>query len=303
MIGDKKSRTRPYYLRRCKRVSPKNIESLPSELLSDILVRLPADHLYDRVRLVCRSWYHIIHSYDFVDTQIQHSTCGLLLCCREVWGGHHPILITATQGGRIETSVKWCADNCYSGVEGIELKVTVFETLRNLYAEYVEAYRVSTSTTNIVRNASDAQTGSSSNVSGVSSVKSSTSRSQSKYESFRKTVTSVDQMKSDFDLYFEEAVEEWNEPTQFDAIGWWKMHRMKYKILSKMACDVLSIPITTVASESAFSAGGRVIDPHRASLGVDTVQMLLCAEDWLRARYEIKGKAKDKENTKEITFT
>ncbi|XP_057808840.1 LOW QUALITY PROTEIN: serine/threonine-protein kinase ATM [Salvia miltiorrhiza] len=148
--------------------------------------------------------------------------------------------------------IEWCADNCYSGVEGIELKVTVFETLRNLYAEYVEAYRVSTSTTNIVRNASDAQTGSSSNVSGVSSVKSSTSRSQSKYESFRKTVTSVDQMKSDFDLYFEEAVEEWNEPTQFDAIGWWKMHRMKYKILSKMACDVLSIPITTVASESAL---------------------------------------------------
>ncbi|XP_057796253.1 uncharacterized protein LOC131012328 [Salvia miltiorrhiza] len=104
MVGDKNSRTRPYYLRRCKRVRPTNIESLPSELLSDILVRLSADHLYDRVRLACLRWYHIIHSYDFVNAQIQHSTCGLLLCCREVWGGHHPILITATQGGRIETS-------------------------------------------------------------------------------------------------------------------------------------------------------------------------------------------------------
>ncbi|XP_057776488.1 uncharacterized protein LOC130995273 isoform X2 [Salvia miltiorrhiza] len=98
------SRSRSYYFRRCKRVRPTNIESLPSELLSDILVRLPADHLYDRVRLVCRRWYHIIHSYDFVNTQIQHSTYGLLLCCIGVWGGHHPILITATQGGRIETS-------------------------------------------------------------------------------------------------------------------------------------------------------------------------------------------------------
>ncbi|XP_057785352.1 putative F-box protein At3g52320 [Salvia miltiorrhiza] len=104
MVVYKNSRSRPYYLRRCKRVRPTNIESLPSELLSDILVRLPADHLYDRVRLACRRWYHIIHSYDFVDTQIQHSTYGLLLYCICVWGGHHPILITATQGGRIETS-------------------------------------------------------------------------------------------------------------------------------------------------------------------------------------------------------
>ncbi|XP_057775469.1 uncharacterized protein LOC130994444 [Salvia miltiorrhiza] len=34
----------------------------------------------------------------------EHSTYGLLLCCREAWGGHHPILLTASQGGRIETS-------------------------------------------------------------------------------------------------------------------------------------------------------------------------------------------------------
>lgn len=77
----------------------------------------------------------------------------------------------------------------------------------------------------------------------------------------------------------------WKESTAFDAICWWKMNSSKFKILSRMACDVLSIPITTVALECVFSAGGRVIDPHRASLGVDTVQILLCAGDWLRARY------------------
>jgi len=50
-----------------------------------------------------------------------------------------------------------------------------------------------------------------------------------------------------------------------------------------MAKDILAIPITTVAFESSFSAGGRVIDPHRASLKTETVQMLLCGSDWVRA--------------------
>lgn len=35
---------------------------------------------------------------------------------------------------------------------------------------------------------------------------------------------------------------------------------MKYHILSKMARDILDIPITTVALEAAFSASSRVID-------------------------------------------
>ncbi|XP_057465854.1 uncharacterized protein LOC130755510 [Actinidia eriantha] len=47
-----------------------------------------------------------------------------------------------------------------------------------------------------------------------------------------------------------------------------------------MACDILSIPINSVASESTFNAGGRVIDPYCASLSTETVQMLLCEDDW-----------------------
>ncbi|OAY54993.2 hypothetical protein MANES_03G079516v8 [Manihot esculenta] len=52
----------------------------------------------------------------------------------------------------------------------------------------------------------------------------------------------------------------------------WKMNNMKFRILSKMARDVLSIPIIIVASESAFSAGGRIIDQHRALLEAEIVQ-------------------------------
>ena len=38
--------------------------------------------------------------------------------------------------------------------------------------------------------------------------------------------------------------------------------------------------------------GGGVIDPYYASLGANTIQVLLCGEDWLRAYYGIKRKEK-----------
>jgi hAT family C-terminal dimerisation region len=56
-----------------------------------------------------------------------------------------------------------------------------------------------------------------------------------------------------------------------------------FPILSKLARDVLCIPITTVASESAFSAGGRVLDDYRSSLKKDMVKILVCGGDWIKA--------------------
>ncbi|KAG5536442.1 hypothetical protein RHGRI_024014 [Rhododendron griersonianum] len=103
----------------------------------------------------------------------------------------------------------------------------------------------------------------------------------------------IQPVKSDLDIYLEEGVyicasqaqgEEVLDP-HFDALEWWKANTLKYRILSKMACDILSIPIT---SESTFSAGGRVIDPYRASLATETVEMLLCGADYVRAYHGLK---------------
>ena len=59
-----------------------------------------------------------------------------------------------------------------------------------------------------------------------------------------------------------------------------------------MVCKILSIPITTVASESTFSVGGMVIDAYCSSLGINLVQMLFCGSDWYRNFYDLKRKSK-----------
>ncbi|KAK4478933.1 hypothetical protein RD792_014440 [Penstemon davidsonii] len=75
-------------------------------------------------------------------------------------------------------------------------------------------------------------------------------------------------VKSDLDIYLEEGRYICNEESDvnFNALDWWKANTLKFRYLSNMARDILSIPITTVASESAFSAGGRVLDQYRSSL-------------------------------------
>uniref|UniRef100_A0A8R7Q0E5 HAT C-terminal dimerisation domain-containing protein n=1 Tax=Triticum urartu TaxID=4572 RepID=A0A8R7Q0E5_TRIUA len=41
--------------------------------------------------------------------------------------------------------------------------------------------------------------------------------------------------------------------------------------------------VSTVASESAFSAGGRVVDPFRGCLEPETVEALICTKSWIGA--------------------
>ena len=61
------------------------------------------------------------------------------------------------------------------------------------------------------------------------------------------------------------------------------MHSTKYPILSRMARDLFAAPASTVASESAFSTGGRVISDYRSRLTSKNVEALICLQDWLRA--------------------
>ncbi|KAF7116969.1 hypothetical protein RHSIM_RhsimUnG0008700 [Rhododendron simsii] len=94
--------------------------------------------------------------------------------------------------------------------------------------------------------------------------------------------------KSELGKYLVEASED--DSDKFDVLRWWKLNSSKYPIVSQMARDVLAIPVSTVASESAFSTGGRVIDPYRSSLSPKTVEALICTQQWIRKPTKINIK-------------
>jgi hypothetical protein len=43
---------------------------------------------------------------------------------------------------------------------------------------------------------------------------------------------------------------------ELDIIQWWQYVGVKYPTLTRIARDIMTIPVTTVASESIFSIGG-----------------------------------------------
>ncbi|KAL3643109.1 hypothetical protein CASFOL_013924 [Castilleja foliolosa] len=94
-----------------------------------------------------------------------------------------------------------------------------------------------------------------------------------------KRKNSVDS-SNDLERYLNDGIEEGGP--DFDILLWWKGKVATYRSVAIMARDILSIPITSVASESAFSGAGRVLDPFRSSLTPKLVEALVCAQDWLR---------------------
>ncbi|CAL1383073.1 unnamed protein product [Linum trigynum] len=66
-----------------------------------------------------------------------------------------------------------------------------------------------------------------------------------------------------------------------DVLVWWKNNESQFPELAHLARDILSIPITTVASESAFSMGGRVLSSWQSSLLPENAEALITTRNWL----------------------
>jgi len=86
---------------------------------------------------------------------------------------------------------------------------------------------------------------------------------------------------NELDKYLEEETMEVG--SNLDILQYWKMQSATYPALARMASDILAVPASTVPSESAFSTGGRVVSDYRSRLKSETVEALICLQDWLRS--------------------
>ena len=80
-------------------------------------------------------------------------------------------------------------------------------------------------------------------------------------------------VQSQLDIYLDEGCCVGNN---LDVLEYWKLHKHRFPKLAIMAGYILSILITTVASESSFSIGGRILHKYRNCLLPKTVQGLIC---------------------------
>jgi len=82
--------------------------------------------------------------------------------------------------------------------------------------------------------------------------------------------------KQQFDAYLDEPV--LPRSSDFDRLSWWKLNGVKYPILQEIARDILVIPLSSVASESAFNTCSRIVSSHRNKLHLKMIEAL-CAQN------------------------
>ncbi|XP_031273318.1 zinc finger BED domain-containing protein RICESLEEPER 2-like [Pistacia vera] len=186
--------------------------------------------------------------------------------------------------------IQWAFPKMYSEAEGRANMVTVRDVLYELYGEYVQANQGVT-----IARASTSQGDGHGAIDEVAVVEG--AKAWDDFSTFLDVVETVEPSQSELDCYLGEGCHKCvGDHDSFDALQWWKANSTKFPVLSRMAREILAIPITTVASESAFSAGSRVIDSYRASLSPATVEMLLCGCDWCRTLNGVKKGCKKEED-------
>nr|CAD1840604.1 unnamed protein product [Ananas comosus var. bracteatus] len=176
--------------------------------------------------------------------------------------------------------IKFCFPKIYSQIEFVDHILRVQRALFDIYEVYVLEQVTKVSTQEVGgSNLSNDEIGQ--DLSIKTKVK---KKERAEFDLFLETVDSMEVGKSELEIYLEEQNVRCDASTDktFDILNWWKVNSHKFPILSQMAKDILSVPITTVTSESTFSPGGRVLTDYRSSLATSTVEALVCGGNWIR---------------------
>ena len=87
-----------------------------------------------------------------------------------------------------------------------------------------------------------------------------------------------EEVNDELNTYLGEKLVPFNVEEKFDVLAWWKVNGGNYSILSQITRDILAIPITNIASESAFTTSGRFVSPYRNRLHPSTLEDLMCSQ-------------------------
>lgn len=170
--------------------------------------------------------------------------------------------------------VEYCYEKLFGEVYANRMVERVKNTLFDLFDEYKD-----------VHTSSSPNLATSSGTPTVASVVGNNGEQMDEildYKVFLSKKRKSDTMKSELELYLEEKNPD--VTNKCDVLSYWNKSVVRYPNLACMARDLLTIPVSTVPSESSFSMGKKLINPWRASLGQKTIEALACYEDWLRAK-------------------
>jgi len=93
-------------------------------------------------------------------------------------------------------------------------------------------------------------------------------------------LTCNQQFKSELDEYLEEPLE--TRVQEFDVLSWWRINGLKYPTLSRLASDILCVPVSTLSADAVFDTEMRKMDNYKSSLDSLTLEALICTKDWFR---------------------
>ena len=181
---------------------------------------------------------------------IKTMACKLKLKFDKYWGERNFIVaIAAMSDPRFKmTLINFSFPKIYQEFEVARNIGCVHDSLYEPYNEYVVDYTSS----NAGQSASKSIEGSSRVGGNNSKFK---TRGRMEFDQFVRNADNIQLAKSDLDVYLEEDgfLCANDLDLDIDALEWWKANNLKFRILSKIASDILSIFIITIALESTFS--------------------------------------------------
>ena len=100
------------------------------------------------------------------------------------------------------------------------------------------------------------------------------------FKSRKNATTSSPNNITNIDRYLSVETISFEDNEDFDILEWTKKQQIKYSVLPTIARDVLTVSVSTVASEVVFSASEIVVSEKICNLSPKAIEAVVCLKDW-----------------------